>query len=941
MSTNELINQLGAHSRRELLIDATISYLFSLAPELTDAIFRGAVLRWFNTGILGDVLGVGIVSNLQMPAPDTRMVPRELHDQLCRLPFTEEYLGRGYSFHDLTRELVLSYLWEKELDFYRKVSARAVKYFEGLLNTHIDQSERGEIDPVEVDWDLGVEQVYHYIIADEQQAIAMISSFLDYLLQQRRLGTYHAVIQAILEHADAGRVSPDFQAWLKLWRLQEAVANYDIAGLEKMASEILQAPDTSVPGWLKAEATYILADGLSLTSRYDEAERYLRQNIDQYRELENVNGVVRAVKELGMVELCRENYKLAANYFADALELHVQQLRVPAQEDSQFKDDTPLRVVDPAAWHRRELYPTDEAEDQQERSSHPRDDEEISQEEEPQGLILYFIGFDIRKLGIDTAGLSEDESLRYEWPVDYDDVLAELWLNLAYVHRALDLYDMAAACARLSGQMYEDLDNLSGAQAAVMLLQSLGANLGDLEYVKAMEEFEYELFRMAVARKDQRAVLSGLISQAGSQFEMDRYEEARVKYEKAYSLAESLNLANEKATCLDGLARLYWTWGEYDQALERFRSALELYKQVQNQEGWADSMLSLGTLLQARNQFDEADQCFHRALDTYEELQTFSGRFNSLSSLSGVATTKGNYEGSFKYLDQALQLSQSRKDTRLYSQVVALSNLAGLHLSLGHFDQAKDLLAQALHISDRIGNQQLSVSVLLDKAGVLSDMAEYALAVEVYDQVIERDPSNSSAYSGKAWALENVGKEKAAEASRAYEKLSELRPHDWWVHKGIANALRLSGDKQAATIKYRWVVDQIEQEGVRPTNRSALAWCCYQLGEYEKAENIYRQVVDSVPDPISDYFDLGLVFLCRKRYSEALKAYGQAVVLLQQRYPPLRRLGLIYVAIDDLQEAIQANPKLSGVEDCNRIRELLSEQQRLAQGNPDGKPNRD
>jgi len=224
---------------------------------------------------------------------------------------------------------------------------------------------------------------------------------------------------------------------------------------------------------------------------------------------------------------------------------------------------------------------------------------------------------------------------------------------------------------------------------------------------------------------------------------------------------------------------------------------------------------------------------------------------------------------------------------------------------------------------------------------VLSDMAEYTSAVQVYDQVIERDPNNASAYSGKAWALQTIGKDKATEARQAYEKSSELRADDWWAHKGLADALRLSGENQAAAIKYQWIVDQIEAQGVQSPVRDPLAWCYYQLGEYEKAGNLFKNIVNSTPDSISDYFDLGLVLLCREQYSEALEAYQQGIASLQHRYPTLLRLGLIYVAIDDLHQAIEVHPKLLDVGECHRILGLLNEQWELVRDRPDTKLNGD
>jgi tetratricopeptide (TPR) repeat protein len=969
MNTNESNDPSKISSRQEILLESTISYLFSFAPELTDAIFRSAILRWFNPEVLEAVLGAGTISNIQASAAGTQLTPQELYQQLCGLPFAEEYPGRGYSFHDLTRELILSYLWKKELDYYAKVSDQATQHFTRLLNAQIEQSKRGEIDPGEVDWNLGVELVYHSVVANEPEAIDTIGNFLDSLLQQPRLGTYHAVIQAISEHAEAGRLAPDSQAWLKIWRINEALANYDLAGLERMASEILQAPDTSAPPWLKAEATFLLADGLYRASRYDEAERYLKQNIDQCKDLDDDNSLLRAILELGRVELYRENYEQAGNHFADALYLHVQQMRIPLEKELTFfqkflrillrvlrpfffwnkarrflktslgfGNDTPLLIFSPEAWHRRELVPTDTQPDQPEPSVKSDAQEQGSQEETSQVIVLYFIEIDTQKLGFDTTGLSEEKALEYEQPIQFDDVLAELWLNFGYLYNALDQYDLAAVCGRLATQMYVDLENLSGTQAAVQFLRSLGVSLYDLEYIKTMGEFQSELLSTAVARKDQRAIVSGLINQASSQFEKNEYEEAQATYAEAYALAESLALPNEKATCLDGLAKLSWYNADYDTSIVNFRLALDLYEQIHNREGWADSMLSLGELHLARNQFIEADDCFRRALDTFVELQAFSGRFNSLLRLSDMAKNRGDYEGSFTLLDQALQLSRLPKVKRLHPEAVALSNIARLHLSLGHLDQAQDAFNQAIGIAERIGNKQLSVNILLDKADLLTDMAEYASTVQVCDQIIKADPQNAPAYSKRGWALKYQGKKESLEAITAYEKASEFLPNDWWIQSEIAEAMRKSGDKSSSMAKYQSVIKQIEEKGRQPVFNPSLAWCYYQLGEYEKARDLFTEVVKSDPDPISDYFDLGLVLLCCKQYPEALKAYELAIPILQGKCPPLRRLGLIYVAIDDLKDAIEVHPELLDVEEYHRIKELLIEQQNLARSNPEGKP---
>ncbi len=145
------------------------------------------------------------------------------------------------------------------------------------------------------------------------------------------------------------------------------------------------------------------------------------------------------------------------------------------------------------------------------------------------------------------------------------------------------------------------------------------------------------------------------MNQAGLELDKDKYEEAQATFEKAYSLAESLNLRNERATCLDGLARLSWSNKDYDLAAKGFSSALELFHQANNREGEASTLLTLGELYVDRNQIAGAEECFSKALVIYEQLHALSDQLRCRLKLSVVATTRGDYESAFGYLNQVLE----------------------------------------------------------------------------------------------------------------------------------------------------------------------------------------------------------------------------------------------------------------------------------------------
>ena len=678
-------------------LDSALLYLSSLPPDVADAAFRASILRWFDAQVLGQVLGVSCVSSLGASATAAGRPPEEIDRRLQDLPFAEPFPGHGHSFHERTRKALLDHLWHKEHDFYRAVSARARDYFQECWDRQIKSDEDGEPDSIQIVLDLLVEILYHDAIANESEpeAIARIDEVIESLFRDQLSGIYHALILAISEHAEAGRLTPVGKAWVKYWQLREVHEAYDLAQVETLAEELRGGPDSDTPPELKARATYWLAYGLWLASRYDDAKGYFEENIWQWEQLKDPVERLNAVVGLGDVEYSREEIACARTHYSEALACRVGQLRRPASEDSGFGDDTPLRVLDPDAWDRREVYrdDADQARDEDlvvaDRHEEAPEDLVVADgdEEAREVNVLYFIGIDTDAAGIDTTARGEGASQDLSWPIDFDPLLAKLWLKLGYLDLWEDRYDEAVACGRLAGQLSIDLEDLRGAQSAVQLLGSLGAILGDLKFVKMTGEMQHEILITASAHGNQEAELYGLIIEAKSELAASRYDDARTLYEEIYRKAKALENANQMtsrnqmATCQDGLARISWIEEDLDSAIEHFNASITLYEQVKNRGGFADSCSGLGSLHKSRRHFFEAKEAYRKALETYEALGSFTGRFRSLLNLSSLSSSTGDYDSASRYLEQALDLARENK--RLSEEAKALAELAKLHGALG------------------------------------------------------------------------------------------------------------------------------------------------------------------------------------------------------------------------------------------------------------------
>ena len=105
-----------------------------------------------------------------------------------------------------------------------------------------------------------------------------------------------------------------------------------------------------------------------------------------------------------------------------------------------------------------------------------------------------------------------------------------------------------------------------------------------------------------------------------------------------------------------------------------------------------------------------------------------------------------------------------------------------------------------------------------------------------------------------------------------------------------------------------------------------MGWCYYRLGQYSKAANYLNQAFTSCTtddEACTLQFDVSLALMCSKRYELALQEYETGLQTLNEQ-SPLRRCGLLSIALLDLKDAInQPHLNLSQVPEAQKALKLL------------------
>lgn len=206
----------------------------------------------------------------------------------------------------------------------------------------------------------------------------------------------------------------------------------------------------------------------------------------------------------------------------------------------------------------------------------------------------------------------------------------------------------------------------------------------------------------------------------------------------------------------------------------------------------------------------------------------------------------------------------------------------------------------------------------LASAWRLSDAGDHAAALEAADRAIALESDRAEARTARGWALENL--DRPAEAREAYLEALRLHPGDLRAKEGLSNVLRRFGLPEADALAVEVVADASSREADVET-LELQGWCEFRLGRLDAAEATLRRGLDHDPEALSVRLDLALVLLCAGRGAEALEGYGDGLVAARRSGC---RAGLVAVALDDLDQALEERPELRGEPSAVAARAILA-----------------
>jgi tetratricopeptide (TPR) repeat protein len=290
--------------------------------------------------------------------------------------------------------------------------------------------------------------------------------------------------------------------------------------------------------------------------------------------------------------------------------------------------------------------------------------------------------------------------------VDYPPVRAEALVALADLQNRTGDARAAEATLREAATVAAAAhDDATVAQALVMLVQVIGANLGrHAEGLVLRLPAELAIARAGGDRIRRAELLNAL---ANVEAERGAYEAARQGYEQSLAIVEgSLGADHPRAAAVLGnLGTVLAALGRHEQAVAAYERALRIAEARQGPEhpALAMTLSNLAEPLAAEGRFGEAVGHLRRGLAIVERgLGTDDLRTAALlSNLGTVHLAEGRPRDALPFFLRALEIKERRAGREHPSMVSTLHEAGLAHVRLGDADRARVLLERALDLALR------------------------------------------------------------------------------------------------------------------------------------------------------------------------------------------------------------------------------------------------
>nr|WP_299204595.1 tetratricopeptide repeat protein [uncultured Brumimicrobium sp.] len=207
----------------------------------------------------------------------------------------------------------------------------------------------------------------------------------------------------------------------------------------------------------------------------------------------------------------------------------------------------------------------------------------------------------------------------------------------------------------------------------------------------------------------------------------------------------------------------------------------------------------------------------------------------------------------------------------------SLVELANTYSLTGDFKTAIKYINDALRINERYRDGYVL------KGSIYKTLEKNDLALSSYQTAVQIEPDFFMGHLNIGWLLTSMDKHQLA--LEYYQNAVELKPENINANYGVAKSLQDLGQYDAALAEYRKILKLEPKFYIANFNQAYIKQ--HFQKELDSAVYFYREVVDTDPNYIHAWYQLGETYYAQDRKYESAKAFAEALSI-DEDYLPAR-----------------------------------------------------
>ncbi len=231
-----------------------------------------------------------------------------------------------------------------------------------------------------------------------------------------------------------------------------------------------------------------------------------------------------------------------------------------------------------------------------------------------------------------------------------------------------------------------------------------------------------------------------------------KFQEAEQHFRRAVAILQRYpGATRSEATVLSNLATVLLSQGEKEDAIRQYRESLRLLREILDEQhpDIASCKSNLATALSRNGDHNQAEILLHEVIDSKRSRlgDDHPQLANSLAILGRVCLRQGHLEAAEAHLESALAIQRDAFGAESLSVSKTLAGLADVLRERGQVERAAEVAEQSLAMKQRLGGNELTVSLskgVLGSCRVVQERFEEAEsllleALEVHDSTLGSD----------------------------------------------------------------------------------------------------------------------------------------------------------------------------------------------------------